>query len=149
MRSMMQMLLSKFDARFDEKKNKFDKLSIDFDNRFDKLSNEIHEQKVKCESNFNELKKQNNELKNDINEINKRCESTNEIFKNNFNKLEQNIERMGVGGINIGKNNTDESDGNICINSSGSSLDAKQVMVDQVSNSDNYNNELMLSLIHI
>ena len=45
--------------------------------------------------------------------------------------------------MSTGKNNTNKSDGNICINSSGSSLDTKQVIVDQVSNSDNYNNGLM------
>ena len=97
--------------------------------------------KVKCESNFNELKKQNNELKNHINEINKHVENTHEIFKNNLNKLEQNIERMGVWVINTGKSKISENNGEICINS-GSSLDAKQVTVDQVSSSDN-DNELM------
>ena len=114
---------------------KFNEQKSDSDVKFNEINSNFNDK-------FNELKKQNNELKNDINEINKRCENTNEIFENNFKKLEQNIERMVVWGINTGKNNTNESDGNICINGSGSSLDTKQVTVDQVSNNDNYNDGL-------
>ena len=88
---MIQVMLEKHTININ---NRFDSNEEKFDNKFDKLSREINEQKVKCESNFNELKKQNNELKNDINEINKHLEKTNEILETNFNRLEQSIEKV-------------------------------------------------------
>ncbi len=124
------------EKQHNEVNNKFDKLSNDFDRKFDR-------QKSSFYTKFDIQNNKFDELKNQINEINKHLENIHEIFENNFKKLEQNIERMGVWGINIGKNNTDESDGNICINGSGSSLDTKKVTIDKVSNNDNYNNELM------
>ena len=49
--------------KFDALNDRFDTKFNEQNSKFDKLSSEIHEQKIKCESNFNELKKQNNELK--------------------------------------------------------------------------------------
>ena len=77
--------------------------------KFDELRDEIHEQKIKCENNFDELKEQNSDLKNDINKINKRFDNTNEIFESKFNELEQSIERMGVWRINTGKCSVNEN----------------------------------------
>ena len=77
--------------------NQFNELNKCFnsnDKKFDRLSSEIHEQKIKCENNFDELKVQNNELKNDINDINKYLEKTSEILETNFNRLEQSIEKV-------------------------------------------------------
>ena len=111
-------------------------INSNFSNKFDKLS-DVSEVKTSFEVQDNKF----NELKNDIKEINKNVEKTNEIFTSNVSKLERNIERMGVWVINTGKSNTNENNGDICINSSGGSLDAKQVAVDKVS-SDNYNDEL-------
>ena len=56
---VMSFLLNQFKELKEhnkEIKSRFDSNDKKFDNKFDKLSSEIHEQKVKCESNFSELK---------------------------------------------------------------------------------------------
>ena len=143
--SLIHSMKESSEKQHNEVNNKFEKLTNDFDNRFDELRDEIHEQKIKCEHNFDELKEQNSELKNQINEINKSVEKTNEIFETNFNKLEQNIEKVVESVEEQIKTKVNQIVNTTVSNSGSNMTKISEEIINKVNNNDNSKNELISS----